>query len=102
MFRTLLKTDALAINDRTLAVRYFESLTRRGDRRYSAEIVLAPRDRIILDGDTMAIVEEQATRLGPALYSRMLIARSRSASTERPRPSMQAVRVFPVTQRNVA
>jgi hypothetical protein len=96
VFRTLLKIDALAIDDRTLAVQYFESLTLRGVRRYSAEIVLAPGDRIILDGDTMAIVEEQATCLGSAtLDSRMLIVRATAASKERPRPSMRAVRCFP-------
>ena len=47
MFRTLVKTDALAVEDRTVPVRYFELRTLRGARRYSAEILLGPGDRII-------------------------------------------------------
>ena len=42
MFRTLVKTDALAVKDKTVMVRYFELRTLRGARRYSAEILLAP------------------------------------------------------------
>ena len=42
MFRTLMKTEALAVEDRTVAVRYFEVRTLRGARRYSAEILLGP------------------------------------------------------------
>jgi hypothetical protein len=77
MFRTLLKTDALAIDDRTFPVRYFELRTLRGARRYSAEIVLAPGDRIILDDDSMMNLEAKTTCLVPAtLYSRMLAGRT--------------------------
>jgi len=73
MFRTLLKTDALAIEDRMLPVRYFELRTLRGTRRYSAEILLGPGDRIILDDDSMLNLEARTTCLVPAtLYSRML------------------------------
>ena len=46
MFRTLVKTDALSVANQTVAVRYFELRTMRGARRYSAEILLAPGDRI--------------------------------------------------------
>jgi hypothetical protein len=53
MFRTLVKTDALAVQDKTVTVRYFEVRTQRGARRYSAEILLAPSDRIILDDDSV-------------------------------------------------
>ena len=35
MFRTLVKTDALAVADQTFAVSYFELRTVRGGRRYS-------------------------------------------------------------------
>jgi hypothetical protein len=45
----------------------------RGARRYSAEILLAPGDRIILDDDSVNNLEARATRLVPAtLYSRLL------------------------------
>ena len=53
MFRKLVKTDALAIDDQTFSVRYFEVRTQRGTRRYSAEILLGPDDRIILDDDSV-------------------------------------------------
>jgi len=77
MFRTLLKTDALAIADRTFPIRYFELRTMRGARRYSAEILLGPGDRIILDDDSMVSLEARTTCLVPAtLYSRMLAGRT--------------------------
>ena len=77
MFRTLLKTDALAIEDRTYPIRYFELRTLRGGRRYSAEILLGPGDRIILDDDSVLNLEARTTRLVPAtLYSRMLAGRT--------------------------
>jgi hypothetical protein len=73
MFRTLVKTDHVAIDNHTYAVRYFEIRTLRGIMRYSAEILLGPDDRIILDGDSMPNLEARATRVVPAmLYSRML------------------------------
>ena len=47
--------------------------TPRGLRRYSAEIMLGPGDRIILDDDSVTNLETRANRLVPAtLYSRML------------------------------
>jgi len=77
MFRTLLKTDALAIEDRTFQIRYFELRTLRGARRYSAEILLGPGDRIILDDDSVLNLEARTTCLVPAtLYSRMLAGRT--------------------------
>ena len=73
MFRTLVKTDAIDIESHRVAVRYFELRTMRGARRYSAEIVLGPDDRIILDDDSMIMLEARAARLVPAtLYSRLL------------------------------
>ena len=73
MFRTLLKTEAVAVEDQSFVVQYFELRTVRGLRRYSAEILLAPGDRIILDDDSVINLEARATRLVPAtLYSRML------------------------------
>jgi hypothetical protein len=73
MFRTLVKTDAIEIDSHSVAVRYFEVRTMRGARRYSAEIVLGPGDRIILDDDSVTTLEARAARLVPAtLYSRLL------------------------------
>ena len=73
MFRTLVKTDAVVVDDRTFPVRYFELRTVRGQRRYSAEILLGPGDRVIFDDDSMTNLEARATRLAPAtLYSRIL------------------------------
>jgi hypothetical protein len=73
MFRTLVKTEAIDIESHRVAVRYFELRTRRGARRYSAEIVLGPGDRIILDDDSVTTLEARTARLVPAtLYSRLL------------------------------
>ena len=73
MLQTLVKTEAVAVDDQSFLVRYFEVRTVRGLRRYSAEILLAPGDRIILDDDSVINLEARATQLVPAtLYSRML------------------------------
>jgi hypothetical protein len=54
-------------------VRYFELRTVRGHRRYSAEILLGPGDRIILDDDSVTNLQARAARLVPAtIYSRTL------------------------------
>ena len=80
MFRTLVKTDALAIDEHTYSVRYFELRTLRGTRRYSAEILLGPGDRIILDDDSVMNLEARTARLVPAtVYSRMLAGRATAA-----------------------
>ena len=81
MFRTLVKTEALAIEDQSYSVRYFELQTLRGARRYSAEIVLGPGDRIILDDDSVVNLEAKTTRLAPAtVYSRKLAGRTGTAA----------------------
>ena len=81
MFRTLVKTDAIAADNQTVTVRYFELRTMRGARRYSAEIVLGPGDRIILDDDSVTNLETRAARLVPAtLYSRRLAAGATAAA----------------------
>jgi len=73
MFKTLVKTKDVTVGDRPYPVRYFEQTTGRGLRRYSAEILLGPGDRIILDGDSVVNLEARAARLVPAtLYSRTL------------------------------
>ncbi|HTK28169.1 MAG TPA: hypothetical protein VL309_01365 [Vicinamibacterales bacterium] len=73
MFRTLVKTETFAVGDKTFAIRYFEMRTLRGARRYSAEVVLGPDDRVILDDDSMMNLEARTMRLVPAsVYSRTL------------------------------
>ena len=80
MFRTLLKTEALTIEDRTFQIRYFELRTLRGAKRYSAEILLAPGDSIILDDDSLSNLQARTTCLVPAtLYSRILAGRATAA-----------------------
>jgi hypothetical protein len=80
MFRTLVKTEALAVEEQTVSVRYFELRTLRGARRFSAEILLAAGDRVILDDDSVVTLEARAARLVPAtLYSRMLAGRANAA-----------------------
>ncbi len=73
MFRTLIDRKSLKVEGREFQVRLFEGRTLRGQRRYSAEILLAPGDSIILDGDSASDLEAQAARLVPAtLHSRTL------------------------------
>ena len=73
MFRTLVKTEAVAVDNQSFPVRYFEQRTLRGLRRYSVEILLGPDDCIILDDDSVTNLEARATRLVPAtVYSRIL------------------------------
>lgn len=80
MFRTLVKTDALAAENHLVPVRYFELRTERGGRRYSADIVLSPDDRVILDDDSLSNLETRAKQLVPAtIYSRMLAAGAHAA-----------------------
>jgi len=80
MFRTLLRTDALAVDNRTFAIRYFELRTLRGARRYSVEIVLAPGDRIILDDDSMMNLETRTAYLVPATLHSRRLARGATAA----------------------
>ena len=80
MIRTLVKTETLAFANHTVAVRYFELRTLRGGRRYSAEILLAPGDRVILDDDSVTNLEARASVLVPAtLYSRSIAVKPTAA-----------------------
>ena len=73
MFRVLVKTEEVAVDDQRVPVRYFELRTVRGLRRYSAEILLSPGDRIILDDDSVTKLQARTARLVPAtIYSRLL------------------------------
>ena len=80
MFRTLVKTADVSVESRVYTVRYFEIRTLRGLRRYSAEILLGPGDRIILDDDSIPNLEARANCLVPAtVYSRALAGKARAA-----------------------
>ena len=79
MFRTLVKTTAISVDDQTVDVRFFELRTLRGARRYSAEIVLGPDDRIILDDDSVTNLETRTTRLVPATLLSRMLARATAA-----------------------
>ena len=80
MFRTLVKTESIAVESQLYPVRYFELRTGRGARRYSAEILLSAEDRIILDDDSVSNLEAKTLRLVPAtLYSRLLAGRATAA-----------------------
>jgi hypothetical protein len=73
MFRVLVKTEEVAVDNQRVPVRYFELRTLRGLRRYSAEILLSPGDRIILDDDSVTNLQARTARLVPAtIYSRLL------------------------------
>jgi hypothetical protein len=73
MFRTLVKTESYSVEGKNVSIRYFELRTLRGAFRYSAEIMLGPGDRIIVDDDTMSNLEAKTMCLVPAsVYSRML------------------------------
>lgn len=75
MFRTLVKTEALSVEDQVFDVRYFEVRTLRGLWRYSAEILLGPNDRVILDDDSVSNLEARAARLVPATLASRRLAR---------------------------
>jgi hypothetical protein len=74
--KTLVKTNAVDVNEHSYQVRYFEGRTVRGVRRFSAEILLGPGDRIILDDDSMVNLETRARRLVPATLDSRRLARS--------------------------
>ena len=73
MTRMLVKSETFVVEGRTYPVRYFELRRPSEHRRFSAEILLGPDDRIILDDDSVVHLEARAMRLVPAtIYSRLL------------------------------
>jgi hypothetical protein len=81
MFRKLLQTGDVDVDGRLYAVHYFEHRTARGALRYSCEVVLGARDRIILDDDSLASLQAKVDRLAPAtIYSRALASRQAFAA----------------------
>jgi hypothetical protein len=76
MFRKLVKTGEIEIDGRSYMVRYFETRTGRGAKRYSCEVMLEAADRIIVDDDSLTSLESKVSRLVPAtVYSRLLAAK---------------------------
>ncbi len=77
MSRKLIKTTAIDVAERIYTVRFYEVRTRRGTRRYSAEIILRRGDQVILDDDSVKRLESKIACLVPAtVYSRMLVVKT--------------------------
>jgi hypothetical protein len=73
MFRKPVKTTEIEIDGHRYAVHYFEQKTVRGSCRYSCEVMLDARDRIIVDDDSMTSLESRVEHLTAAtIYSRSL------------------------------
>ena len=80
LFRTLVKTQEIAIEGQAYTVHYFEGTTPSGKQRYSSELALGPGDCIIVDGSSLSDLECRVPRLMPAtLRSRALAARAVAA-----------------------
>jgi hypothetical protein len=89
MTRTLVKIGAMAVDNHTYPVRYFALQTPHGGCRYSAEIIVGPGDRVILDGDSVINLEVRAWHVMPAtVYSRTLAKR---AAAREPRPALSRI-----------
>jgi hypothetical protein len=71
----------MEVEGRTYVMHYFEQKTARGSRRFSCEVVLDARDRIILDDDSLTSLQAKIARLAPAtIYSRALASKSASVA----------------------
>jgi hypothetical protein len=66
MAPTLVKTVVMAAGGRIYPVRYFERRSSTGAIRYSAELRLRPRDRVIIDDDSLERLEARTAALIPA------------------------------------
>jgi hypothetical protein len=76
MFRKLLQTGRIEVDGQEYVAHYFELRTLRGTRRFSGEVLLDARDRIILDDDSMTSLQAKIARLAPAtIYSRALASK---------------------------
>ena len=84
MLSTLVKTQALAVDGRRFAVRYFEVQTPRGHRRYTAEILLGPSDRCRGATNAIAIALPEQFEQGREhleVREHDVVARGRDAGT---------------------
>lgn len=81
MFRKLVQTGEVTVDNRSYVVHYFEHKTARGARRFSGEVVLGVSDRIILDDDSLPSLQAKVARLAPAtIYSRALASKRSSVA----------------------
>ena len=81
MFRKLLQTVQIDVDDDVYTAHYFEQKTARGSRRFSCEVVLNAGDRIIIDDDSMTSLQAKIARLAPAtIYSRLLASKGSSVA----------------------
>lgn len=81
MLRKLVQSGQIEVDGRHYVVHYFEHRTARGGRRFSAEVVLGPEDRIIVDDDTLISVQARVAPLAPAtIDSRALAAKAGSVA----------------------
>lgn len=77
MFRRLVKTEDVEVEGRQYQVRYYAARTMHGGRRYSAEVILGPADRVIVDDSSMSNLEARIAHLVPAtVYCRMLASQA--------------------------
>jgi hypothetical protein len=76
MFRKLLQSGRIEVDGHEYVAHYFELRTVRGARRFSCEVLLDARDRIILDDDSVTSLQAKIARLAPAtIYSRALASK---------------------------
>ena len=77
MLRQLIKTATINIAGQGYPVRYYETTTSHGTRRYCSEVILGPEDRVFLDGDSIGDLESRLSNLvGASVYSRLLAPRA--------------------------
>ena len=73
MFSTFVKDGYVEIEKKKFQIRYFQSMTVRGSRRFRLEVNIGPGDMIIRDGDSVEGLEVWVVRHLPfVLYSRTL------------------------------
>ncbi|MEK7138465.1 MAG: hypothetical protein AAB787_03070 [Patescibacteria group bacterium] len=73
MFSTFVKDGYVEIEKKKFQIRYFQSMTVRGSRRFRLEVNIGPGDMIIRDGDFVEGLEVWVVRHLPfVLYSRTL------------------------------
>ena len=72
------RADSFQVLDRQVGVKYSELRLLSRTRRFSAEIELGPQDFVVLDGDSMLIVESRVRCfVAPAIYARMLLSQQK-------------------------
>lgn len=73
--RELVESAEIDVDGRRYTVRYFQTRTARGAFRYSCDVLLDGTDRIILDDDSLTVLESRIVRLVAAtLQGRRLAA----------------------------